>query len=81
MNHGYASAAKRAVDFILDNMLASDGRLLHRYRDGEAAIPAHLDDYAFLIHGMLELYETTFEVDYLKKALELERILTRALLG
>jgi hypothetical protein len=67
----YASAAKRAVGFILDNMLASDGRLLHRYRDGEAAIPAYLDDYAFLIHGMLELYETTFEVDYLKKALRL----------
>jgi len=67
----YASSAKRAVGFILDNMLASDGRLLHRYRDSEAALPAHLDDYAFLIHGMLELYETTFEVDYLKKALRL----------
>ena len=71
----YASAAKRAVGFILDNMLASDGRLLHRYRDGEAALPAHLDDYAFLIHGMLELYETTFEVDYLEKALRLNEYL------
>jgi uncharacterized protein YyaL (SSP411 family) len=67
----YASAAKHAVDFILSNMLTSDGRLFHRYRVGEAAVPGHLDDYAFLIHGMLELYETTFEPDYLKKALEL----------
>lgn len=71
----YASAAKRAVDFIFSNMLVSDGHLLHRYRDGEAAIPAHLDDYTFLIHGMLELYETTFEVDYLKKALILNEYL------
>ena len=72
---GYASAAKNAVDFILRNMLASDGRLLHRYRDGEAAIPAHLDDYVFLIHGMLELYETTSDVDYLKRALRLNEYL------
>jgi len=72
---GYASAAKRAVDFIFSNMLDSDEHLLHRYRDGEAAIPAHLDDYTFLIHGMLELYETTFEVDYLKKALSLNEYL------
>ena len=71
----YANAAKRAVGFILDNMLASDGRLLHRYRDGEAAVPAYLDDYVFLVHGLVELYETTFEVDYLKKALALNEYL------
>jgi uncharacterized protein YyaL (SSP411 family) len=67
----YASAAKRGLDFILGNMLTSDGRLFHRYRDGEAAVSGHLDDYAFLIHGLLELYETTFEVDFLKKAIGL----------
>jgi uncharacterized protein len=68
---GYAAAAGRAAEFIFDNMLTSAGRLWHRYRDGEAAVPANLDDHAFLIHGMLELYETTFEVDYLQKALTL----------
>jgi len=68
---GYTSAAKRAVDFILDKILTSEGRLLHRYRDGEAALPAHIDDYVFLIHGLLELHETTFEVGYLRKALML----------
>jgi uncharacterized protein YyaL (SSP411 family) len=67
----YASAAAGAVTFVLSKMLDPGGRLLHRYRDGEAAIPGHLDDYAFLIHGMLELYETTFEVDYLAGALSL----------
>jgi uncharacterized protein len=65
----YTKAAARAMDFIFRKMFGAEGRLLHRYRDAEAAIPASLDDYAFLIHGLLELYETTFEIDYLKKAL------------
>ena len=69
----YAVAARSAVDFVLNTMLAPDGRLLHRYRDGEAALPAHADDYAFLIHGLLELYSTTFEVDYLERALCLNK--------
>jgi uncharacterized protein YyaL (SSP411 family) len=71
----YADAAVRAADFIFNKMLDSEGRLLHRYRDGEAAIPGHLDDYTFLIHGLLELYETTFEVNYLEKALILNSYL------
>jgi uncharacterized protein YyaL (SSP411 family) len=67
----YARAAANAIEFIFDKMLDSNGQLLHRYREGEAVVPGHLDDYAFLIHGLIELYETTFEVDYLKKALVL----------
>jgi len=73
----YASAAKRAADFILKNVRTSEGRLLHRYRDGEAALTAHVDDYAFLIYGLLELYETTFEVYYLETALRLNEDLIR----
>jgi hypothetical protein len=67
----YAEAAERAVSFILKNMRKPDGRLLHRYRDGEAGIQANLDDYAFLVWGLVELYEATFEVEYLKTALDL----------
>ncbi len=67
----YADTAARAVDFILSKMRDRDGRLFHRYRDGEAAIPAYLNDYAFLIWGLIELYETTFEARYLATALEL----------
>ncbi len=67
----YADAAARAADFILNKMRNGEGRLFHRYRDGEAAIPAYLNDYAFLIWGLLELYETTFDVHYLTAALEL----------
>jgi hypothetical protein len=66
---GYAEAAKKSVDFILQKMCTP--RLLHRYRDGQAALPANVDDYAFLIWGMVELYETTFEVSYLQSALKL----------
>jgi len=69
----YVRAAKRAADFILKNMRQADGRLLHRYRDKQAAIPAHLDDYAFFVWGLIELYEATFEIKYLQTALDLNR--------
>ena len=67
----YADAAKRAADFILADMRREDGRILHRYREGHAAILANADDYAFLIWGLLELYETVFDVHYLRTALDL----------
>ncbi len=69
----YAAAAARAADFILKKMRTSDGRLLHRYRDGEAAIPAYLNDYAFLVWGLLELYEATFEQRYLDAAITMNQ--------
>ena len=69
----YAEAAKHATDLILNEMRNSDERLLHRYREGQAGILAYLDDYAFFIWGLLELYEATFEVNYLKTALDLNK--------
>ncbi|MGH7800489.1 MAG: thioredoxin domain-containing protein [Thermodesulfobacteriota bacterium] len=69
----YAEAAKRASDFILKNLRKPDGRLLHRYRDGQAAVQAHVDDYAFLTWGLLELYETTFDINCLQTAIDLNR--------
>jgi len=73
----YADAARRATDFVLTTMRRSDGRLLHRYRDGQAAVLANVDDYAFLIWGLLELYETTFDTGYLKTALDLNKELIK----
>jgi uncharacterized protein YyaL (SSP411 family) len=52
-------------------MIVSEKGLLHRYRDAEADIAAFLDDYAFLIWGLINLYESIFEIQYLEKALEL----------
>ncbi len=66
----YISVAKRATDFILNN-LYREGKLLHRYKDSEAGIDALLEDYAYLIWALLELYQSTFEDSYLSTALEL----------
>jgi uncharacterized protein YyaL (SSP411 family) len=73
----YVNAAKSAARFIFSKMFSPDGQLLHRFYDGESAVDANLDDYAFLIQGLLELYETTFDVDYLKNALKLDEYLLR----
>ncbi len=67
----YTKSAEKAVDFILSKMTDKEGRLYHRYKEGEAAVAAFLDDYAFFILGLAELYEATFEIRYLKKALDL----------
>jgi len=73
----YSEAASRAVDFILKNLRDNNGRLLHRYRDGEAGIMANIDDYAFLIWGLIELYEATFDTMYLQTALDLNNELIK----
>ncbi len=67
----YLEAAQKAADFVLAKMIRHDGRLLHRYRDQDAAILASIDDYAFLIHGLIDLYEASFEVRYLAEAKKL----------
>ena len=67
----YAEVARRAARFVLETMQAEDGRLLHRWRNGHAGIDAHLDDYAFLAWGLLELYEATLEAEWLEEAVQL----------
>jgi len=66
----YAEAARAAAVFIRDKMTVQ-GKLHHRWAEGEAAVPAFLDDHAFLIWGLLELYEATFDEDFLSWAVEL----------
>ena len=63
-----------AADFISKRMY-SNGHLLHRFREDEASINGFLDDYAFTIFGMLELYVTTFDPDYLEIAVRLQETL------
>jgi len=67
----YAEAADRAARFLLKRLKRPDGGLLHRFREGEAGIEAHLDDYAFLIWGLIELYEAIFDPEILEEALAL----------
>ncbi len=66
-------AATETAGFLLSRLRRPDGRLLARYREGEALFPAYLDDYAFLIWGLIELWETTFEPSHLEQAVELTR--------
>lgn len=73
-NKKYLKSAKKAADFILNN-LYENKKLMHRYKDGESAIYGNLDDYGFLIWGLMELYSATFEIDYLKYAFDLNETL------
>ncbi len=70
-NEAYIHGARKSAGFILNTLAGEDGRLLARYRDGEAAYLATIDDYAFFIWGLIELYETTFDTVYLEHALKL----------
>jgi len=67
-----SEAAENAVDFIFKKLQRVDGRLIHRYREGEATVDGNLDDYAFLVWGLIELYEATFDTTYLREALRLQ---------
>jgi uncharacterized protein YyaL (SSP411 family) len=69
----YADTARSAADFITKKLKADDGRLLRRYRHGDAAYTGYLDDYAFLVWGLIELYEATFDLAYLQEAIALNQ--------
>ena len=71
----YVEAARSGAEFVLGRMRQEDGRLLHRYREGEAGIEGNLDDYAFLVWGLIELYEAEFEVGLLRTALALNGLM------
>ncbi|UCC33632.1 MAG: thioredoxin domain-containing protein, partial [Candidatus Bathyarchaeota archaeon] len=68
----FSKAAENAAVFILEKLQRADGRLIHRYRDGEATVDGNLDDYAFLIWGLIELYEAAFDTRVLEEALRLQ---------
>lgn len=70
-NAAYLLAAKEAADFILKTMRPG-GRLHRRYRQGDVAHLACADDYAFLIWGLLDLYESAFDTSYLSGAVQLQ---------
>ncbi|MFN3690901.1 MAG: thioredoxin domain-containing protein, partial [Fimbriimonadales bacterium] len=67
----YAQAAIETGEFIWQHLRDSNGRLLHRYREGEASVPAYLHDYAFYGMGLMELYSLTLEPKWRERAIEL----------
>jgi len=72
-NH-YTETAERAATFLLEH-LYQDGRLFRSFNDGRAAFNGYLEDYAFFIAALLDLFETTHAVYWLEKAIELDRTL------
>ena len=69
----HKTAAREAAGFILDRMVdPTSGELRRRYRDGDVALEALLDDYAFFIQGLLDLYEADLDVRWLKAAIQLQ---------
>ncbi len=72
----WIKAAARAAEFVLARQW-SGGRLRRSYRDGRTQDVAFLTDYAFMIEGLIELYEATFERRWLDRAVELDDVLAR----
>jgi uncharacterized protein len=72
----YLQAAEKASDFISRNLF-SEGRLLASYRLGPSNVQGYIDDYAFFQEAQLNLYESTFNPAYLKKAIDLEKDMVR----
>jgi uncharacterized protein YyaL (SSP411 family) len=67
-NEVYISFARTGADFISEYLTDKSGKLLHRYRDGDSSISGNIDDYAFYIQALLDLYETSFSIDNLDEA-------------
>jgi len=72
----FLDAARTAARYVLEEMRGEDGRLLATARSGRAHLDAYLDDHAFLIQGLLDLYESDFDTSWIRSALELNDALT-----
>jgi uncharacterized protein len=69
----YLEAATRAAKFLRANLYDERSKLLVRsYRDGRSAVEGFADDYAFVVQGLLDLYEASFDVEWLKFAKQLQ---------
>ena len=66
-------AARRSADYIIENMITEEGRLLHCLRGESSPVDGFVDDYAFFIAALIDLYEATFDVEYLKRAVRLQQ--------
>jgi hypothetical protein len=68
----YLEDAERASRFLIAKLTKpATGKMLRRFRDGEAKYDACLTDYAFFIQGLLDLYEASFQIEWMQKAIKL----------
>jgi uncharacterized protein YyaL (SSP411 family) len=69
-NEEYLKGAKGAARFILQKM-RKEGHLMRVYKEGQCHTKGYSEDFAFFIQGLIDLYEATFEMDWLKEAEDL----------
>ena len=69
-NQSYVYTANRSAEFILQN-LVRDGRVLRTYKNEESKLNGYLEDYAFLIQGLISAHEATFNGNLLREAVNL----------
>jgi uncharacterized protein YyaL (SSP411 family) len=67
----YREVAERNAEFLLSELRTSNGRLYHTWKAGVARFNGYLEDYAYLVEGLLELYQTTFDPRWYRAAREL----------
>ena len=68
---GYVEAARACAEFVLSELRDSDNSLLRTWKDGRAALPAYLEDHAYLLQALLVLYEATFDERWYVEAVAL----------
>jgi uncharacterized protein len=71
----YRQVAERNAAFLLHELRQENGRLLHSWKDGDARLNGYLEDYSYLMEGLLELYQTTFDPRWFLAAQELAEIM------
>ncbi len=71
----YLHAAEKAYQFIEKNLTDNNGRLMVRWRDGETAGNGKIDDYAFYAWALIEMYQSTLNIEYLKRTCEISRVM------
>ncbi|MGO5075985.1 thioredoxin domain-containing protein [Clostridium sporogenes] len=69
-NNNYIDIAKKSVDFIIKNLIDEKGTLYARIREEERGNEGFIDDYAFFLWALIELYEASFDIYYLEKSIE-----------
>jgi uncharacterized protein YyaL (SSP411 family) len=69
--YAWLQSAQRAAHFVLNSM-RKDGRLQRSHRAGQTRFNAYLEDYAGMVFGLIELYEASFDPQWLRAAMELQ---------
>lgn len=71
----YREAAEKSARFVLSELSQDNGMLLRTHRAGKSHLNAYLEDYSYLVAGLVNLYEATFAVEWLKEAERLNQIM------